>query len=364
MSVFPNDEQQLLQDQIERLTDDFVTSHTLCDYVEDGTAMLEPLWEQMAELGVLGVNVPTGYQGAGLGTAELCVVSESLGKTAAPVPFFSSNCLATEILVHAGSEAQKGLWLPQLAGGQAIGSFAQSNLAHVPSAHLTLSSAGNSISGVLTPVADAEVADFCIALAKDAEAFRLVIFPLEQSAIKAIPLNGLDQLRVHSRLEINEAHCEPLGGDDHVELVHRLLVKAALVQAFEQIGGAEAALYMARDYAQQRMIFGRSLGSYQATKHKLADAFTAIQLARANAVNAVLHLGDEGDLVRSASARIAATHAYEQIARENLQIHGGIGFTIEVDCHLHYRRSRLLALSLGSTETWSRMLIEALCANK
>jgi alkylation response protein AidB-like acyl-CoA dehydrogenase len=146
--------------------------------------------------------------------------------------------------------------------------------------------------------------------------------------------------------------------------VAALFQRLAVLAAFEQLGGAESALYMARDYAQQRFIFGRQLASYQAIKHKLADILVMAELARGNALYAAGALTDAltDGRAAAAAARIGACQAYEQAARENLQVHGGIGFTWEANCHFHYRRARLLALNLGSTEVWTDMLIDALAA--
>ena len=124
-------------------------------------------------------------------------------------------------------------------------------------------------------------------------------------------------------------------------------------------------MLMARDYTMQRYTFGRQLASYQAVKHKLADILVMVELARSNALYAAGALeADAPDLpAAAATARLAATRAYEVAARENLQLHGGIGFTWEANCHFHYRRARLLALNLGSVEVWESRLIDALTAD-
>ena len=121
-------------------------------------------------------------------------------------------------------------------------------------------------------------------------------------------------------------------------------------------------MFMARDYTLQRYTFGRQLASYQAVKHNLANILVMIELARSNALYAAGALeADAPDLaVAAATARVGATRAYETAARENLQLHGGIGFTWEANCHFHYRRARLLALNLGSAEVWEGRLIDAL----
>ena len=185
---------------------------------------------------------------------------------------------------------------------------------------------------------------------------------LDRPGVERKPLNGFDQLRHHAAIELRDAPCEVLDAKSGRGPIHALFDEFATMLAFEQVGGAEAALYMARDYSLARHIFGRRLGSYQAVKHKLADILAALELAHANALCAMetLATGGRDSRIAAATARIGATEAYETAARENLQLHGGIGFTWEANCHFHYRRARLLALSLGSVEVWSDMLIDAL----
>jgi alkylation response protein AidB-like acyl-CoA dehydrogenase len=137
---------------------------------------------------------------------------------------------------------------------------------------------------------------------------------------------------------------------------------AAVLTAFEQTGGAERALEMARDYALERIAFGRPVGSFQAIKHMLTDMYIAATLAKSNAYYAAwaLSTGAEELPAAAATARVSATRAYQHCARDNIQVHGGIGFTWAADCHLHFRRANLLALSLGALSWWEDSLIDRL----
>jgi len=140
-----------------------------------------------------------------------------------------------------------------------------------------------------------------------------------------------------------------------------VLDRAAVPLAFEQVGGAQASLEMATAYAKERFAFGRPIGSFQAIKHKLADIYIAIELARSNAYYGAWALSaDAAELpLAAATARVSATEAFDLAAKENIQTHGGIGFTWEADCHLYYRRARLLALTIGSARYWKdRVVVE------
>ena len=138
--------------------------------------------------------------------------------------------------------------------------------------------------------------------------------------------------------------------------------RAAILLAFEQVGGSDRALEMARDYALDRMAFGRPIGSFQAIKHMLADMYVSATLARSNCYYAAWALStDAAELpVAAATARVSATQSFQHCAKNNIQTHGGMGFTWAFDCHLYYRRSNALALSLGSLSTWESLLIERL----
>jgi alkylation response protein AidB-like acyl-CoA dehydrogenase len=143
------------------------------------------------------------------------------------------------------------------------------------------------------------------------------------------------------------------------DAIQRVLDRAAVPIAFEQVGGAEACLHMARDYALERYAFGRPIGSFQAIKHKLADIYVALELARSNAYYGAWSLStDAVDLsLAAATARVSATEAFHLASKENIQTHGGVGFTWDLDCHLFYRRSKQLGLAIGSLPFWKDRLV-------
>jgi acyl-CoA dehydrogenase len=144
--------------------------------------------------------------------------------------------------------------------------------------------------------------------------------------------------------------------------LQNLLDQAAVMFSFEQLGGAQATLDMATNYAQQRFAFGRAIGSYQAIKHKLADMYIKLTLAKSNSYYGAWALSTESAelAVAAATARVSATQAFNYCSQENIQTHGGNGFTWEYDCHLFYRRAKLLSLNVGSLATWKEKLIHGL----
>lgn len=357
-----SDEQKMLKDQVARLLLDRAPSDRLRQLIDAGQDWDPDLWRELGEMGLLGAAVPEEYGGLGLGGMELCVIAQEIGRSVAPAPFFSSICLAAEAVRLAGAQAQKARWLPLLASGEAVGCLAVNEGRGVAGDRLEASVSGGRLSGVKWPVSDAGVARLAVVAAKDKGHTVLGLVDLDAPGVTRTRLAGFDELRPHYRLEFADVEFEPMAGGEATEVLSRLYDRAAVYVAFEQIGGAEACLWMARDYAMERRVFGRPLASYQAVKHKLADMFVFCELARSNAYWAAwaMETGSAQFPAAAATARVSAIRAYEFAARENLQTHGGIGFTWAANCHFYYRRARLLALNVGSEEVWADRLIRAL----
>jgi alkylation response protein AidB-like acyl-CoA dehydrogenase len=360
-----SDDQKLLKEQVRKFLADKCPMKVVRRVLDGDEAFAGEVWKGLVELGVPATGIPEAYGGLGLSPLELCVVAEEIGRAAAPVPFDSSIVLATEALKLAGSETQKKKWLPLLAEGKAIGTLAVSEGAQPPKPRTVATSFGaGRLNGRKVPVADGDIATFAVVMSRNA----LVLVDLEQKAVARKRVETIDPARKHAELVFNDAAAEPLGGEnDGWRLLERLYDTAAVYFAFAQVGGAEAAMYMARDYALQRQAFGRPIGSYQAIKHKLADCYVKLELARSNAYYGAMMLTEHGaagggvDLpLAAAAARIAATEAYDFASKENIQTHGGIGFTWEADTQFHLRRARLMALNIGGPMAWKDKLVTRL----
>lgn len=322
------------------------------------------LWRHAAALGWLGIAIPEEHSGAGLGRLELCLLAEELGRLGAPGPFSSSLYGFAETLLSEGGSGQLAAWAPGVASGEAIGCLALFEGAGPlrPEAIEVELSAGR-LYGAKTPVADGDAADVAIVLARQGGELKLALAPLQQPNIRREPLTTLDPTRGHCTLRFDGAEAEVLGGaHDAWPACLRALDRMAALIAFEQIGGAQACLDAAVAYAKTRYAFSRPIGSFQGIKHKLADVYVAIEVARSNAYYGAWALAaDAAELpAAAAAARVAASEAYTLAAQENLQTHGGMGYTWDADCHLHLRRAKLLAVQVGAPAWWRERLVQAL----
>ena len=323
------------------------------------------LWQSMAEMGWLGAAIPEEYGGVGLGRLAVCVLAEEIGRAVAPVPFSSSVYLATEAILQFGSDAQKDEWLPRLAGGEVIGTFAMAERAGaaVPE-RLTATVAGGRLSGTKLAVPDGDIADFAVVAVNGGSGPWLYVVDLTAAGVTRETVTTIDPTRSHAKITFAGAQAEPLPGSTDAATVRSLLDYAAVPMAFEQVGCAQAALDMANAYAKDRFAFGRPIGSFQAIKHRVADMYIQVELARSNAYYGAwaVNAGSPELPIAASVARIAACDAGWFVTKENIQVHGGMGFTWQMDCQLYYRRSKLLALALGGAREWKRRLIAELRA--
>ena len=323
------------------------------------------LWQQIVAQGWAATAIPEAYGGLGMSYLELVLVAEELGRVCAPIPFASSVYLATEAILLAGSEAQKQRWLPKLAEGEVIGTLAYAEKAGVTTAETLETNVKNGhIFGHKTTVPDAEIAQLIVVAARSSvgDGATLYLVPLGQEGISYESIKTIDPSLNHANINFNGAAAEQLGPDGKGwSLLEQILDRAAVLFAWEQLGGSETCLAMAKDYAMQRYAFGRPIGSFQAIKHKLATMYVKNTLARSNAYYGAWALNtNAAELpLAAATARVGSTQAYYFSSKENIQTHGGMGFTWETDCHFFYRRAKVLSVTIGSERVWSDKLIKA-----
>ncbi|MGE3141797.1 MAG: acyl-CoA dehydrogenase family protein [Hyphomonadaceae bacterium] len=360
-----SDDQKLLKDQARK----FLAEHSSAKAVRavldgEGVSYDAALWKRVAEMGWLGAAIPEAYGGLGLGKLELCVLAEEMGRALAPIPFSATLYFFAEAVLAAGSEAQKTQLLGEIASGALIGAAA---LSEGPGAlspgGVQARFDGAALSGVKIPVADGDIADWAIVLAREGQGLSLVVCDLRQPGVTRETLETIDPTRGHAKVIFSNAKAERLGpAGAGWEILERVFDQAAVLIAFEQLGGADACLEMAVAYAKERYAFSRPIGSFQAIKHKLADMYVYNEVARSNAYYGAWAISTNAPELplAAAAARVAGCEAYYFASKENIQAHGGMGFTWEVDCHLFYRRAKLLAVQAGAPRVWKEKLVRRL----
>jgi alkylation response protein AidB-like acyl-CoA dehydrogenase len=360
-----SDDQKFLKAEVRKFLEAHCPAARVRGVIDDvAKAYDADLWTAVAGQGWLGAAIPEQYGGLGLGHLELCVIAEELGRSAAPIPFASTVYFLAEAVMLAGDAEQKAWLLPKLAAGDLIGALATSEgPGPISAATLKTTVSDGRLTGVKVPVTDGDVANVCLVLAKENGKPGLFVVDLDDEGVIREAVGTLDPARDAAKLTFKDAPARRLGEvGAGMELLEQVMDRAAILIAFEQCGGADKCLEMAKAYALERYAFGRVIASYQAIKHKLADIYIKNELARSNAYYGAwaLNTGAAETPLAASAARIAASEAFWFAAKENVQTHGGIGFTWEMDCHLYYRRSRQLALVAGAPRVWKERLVSHL----
>jgi alkylation response protein AidB-like acyl-CoA dehydrogenase len=320
------------------------------------------LWEALAHGGWLATAVPEAHGGSGLDGASLCVLAEEAGRALVALPLVASACAFVHALREVADDVEPALWA-DLAAGTARGVLLGEDCwSTTPVASIDANGTLR-LRGRACAVPDGPSATHLLLLVGEGDAPALAIATLAPACKSPSAAQPLDLLHPCCDIDLAGAHVRPLANGRHVPARWTRIGDAhALFVAFEQLGGAEAALDAARRYSLQRYAFGRPVGSFQALKHMMADMLVAIDLARSNCLYglAALAAGDDTLGEAAAVARISATEAFRISASGSTQVHGALGVTWEADCHLFYRRAQALAGSPGSQWHWKDRLVRLL----
>jgi alkylation response protein AidB-like acyl-CoA dehydrogenase len=325
------------------------------------------VWKQLSgQLGLNGLAIPEEYGGSGFSFVELGVVLEEMGRALLCAPFFASVVLAAELLKALGDEQARKDYLPQIASGETIATVAltEADGRWDPSSIATTAvpvtgdgDAGSAwrLTGTKTYVPDGSSAGLILVIARtDA---RLGVFAVDAEApgLSREALPTMDQTRKQARIDFDSVPARLLGGSaDAWPAVSRMLQIAAVGLAAEQVGGAQRTLEMAVEYAKLREQFGRPIASFQAIKHKCSTMLVAVESMKSATYYglwAVSAAESESELPLAASiAKVTCSDGYTLVTSENIQIHGGIGFTWEHPAHLYFKRARGSKVLLGSPD--------------
>jgi alkylation response protein AidB-like acyl-CoA dehydrogenase len=328
--------------------------------MEDGGAADPGVWAQMAgQLGLAGLIVPEEYGGGGFGFLDFALVAERTGAALLVAPLLSTVAAASALMLSEDEEL-KLAHLPALASGDRIGTLAlaeQSGSWDVVATEATVWASANgraTLTGVKMYVVDGQHADIFIVSARSPlGSVGLYVVEANAPEVTVTALSTLDMTRPQARVEFASAPARLLA--DEAAATERVVAIAGIMLAAEQVGGAQRCLDMAVEYAKIRVQFGRPIGSFQAIKHKCADMLLDVESARSAAYYAASVLDDETEnpLIAAALAKVHCSSAYTRVAGENIQIHGGIGFTWEHPAHLYFKRAKTSEILFGDP-AWQR----------
>lgn len=343
------------QEELRRITRNWLEAKspeaTVRELMETESGYDPKVWEQMGtEMGLQGLIIPEEYGGQGYTYVELIVVLEEMGKRLLCAPYFSTVALATNALLQAGTDDAKSAHLPGIAAGETIATLAITEPAGRWDAEGVTLEGGDTLSGEKMFVLDGHTANLILVVAKTAGGFGIYAVDGDASGLTRTPLATMDQTRKQAKLTFDNTPATLVSADDlSWDAIAQILDLAAVALAAEQVGGAQECLDTSVQYAKDRVQFGRPIGSFQAIKHKCADMLLEVESARSAAYYAgwcAAELNDELPAVASL-AKAYCSEAYFHTAAENIQIHGGIGFTWEHPAHLYFKRAKSSELLFG-----------------
>jgi alkylation response protein AidB-like acyl-CoA dehydrogenase len=359
-----NEEQELLRSTARKFLENECTSEFVRRQMAEGAGVSDDFWGKVAEQGWLGLVYPEEYGGSGLGFVDLTVLMEEMGRAVTPGPYLSTVLLGGLAIREAGSAAQRKMWLPRIAAGQAKSALAWTEPSGRWDAGGITTTAkpvagGWTITGTKLFVLDAHLADVVVVVARTAEhrnpeeGVGLFLVPKGTVGLDVKLLPTMDQTRKLCEVTLNDLRVPaegvlgtPGGG---WPALSRVVERATVALCAEMCGGAQRVLDMTVEYAKIRVAFGRPIGSYQGVKHRAADMLVEVENAKSltyYAAWAVDENAPEAALAAS-MAKAYCSDAYRRVSAAGIQLHGGIGFTWEHDLHLYFKRAKSSEFTFG-----------------
>jgi alkylation response protein AidB-like acyl-CoA dehydrogenase len=352
------DEQEELRRTMRRFCEDRSPSIEVRRLMASTEGYSPPVWNQMAsQLGLQSLTIPERHGGAGFGYVELAIVLEEMGRALLCAPYFATVALGANALLSSDDEDACATFLPSIATGETIATLAlteDSGRWDADAINLAAERSGSGweLTGHKSFVLDGAIANLVLVAARTAAGVSLFAVEGEASGLRRTPLLTMDQTRKLARLEFSHTPARLIGGEGQAwPGLARTLDLAAIALAAEEVGGAQRCLDMSVEYSKLRYQFGRPIGSFQAIKHRCADMLLQVESARSAAQYAAWAAAEDSAEVPVMANLCKATcsDAYFFTAAENIQVHGGIGFTWDHDAHLYFKRAKSSQLFLGTT---------------
>jgi alkylation response protein AidB-like acyl-CoA dehydrogenase len=354
-----NDEQKMLQDSLRDFLAAKSSESAVREQMENPAGYDESLWRQMAgELGLQSLAIPEEYGGSGFTFVELGIVLEELGRALTVSPFFASAVMASELLLALDDEEAKKEYLPGLASGELIATvaLAEDSGSWQPADVTTTASESDGgwiVEGHKNYVLDGAIAGLLLVAARVDDKVGVFAVDADANGLTRTALETMDQTRKQARLEFAATPARLVGSLDEGEAAIGVMLDHSMVAlAAESLGGTSKVLDMAVEYAKVREQFGRPIGSFQAIKHKCASMLVDLESSRSAVYYALWAVSVNDDEVPKVAslAKAFCVDAYLAACGENIQIHGGIGFTWEHPAHLYLKRAKNAQAFLGSSD--------------
>ncbi|NNE73321.1 MAG: acyl-CoA/acyl-ACP dehydrogenase [Acidimicrobiales bacterium] len=352
------EEQDMLREAVGGLCDDKAPLESVRALENDETGFDAEFWQQLAMLGVTGALIPEEHGGSGMSLMDAVVVYEEFGRSLAPSPHLVSAVVCAGVLTRAGSDAQQAEWLPKIASGEAIVSAAwlePDNSSGPAGVQMVAEAAGEgwSLSGAKRHVFFAKAASAFVVLARSADGVDLFLVPADADGISLTQQNSV-AYDTQYRVDFDNV---AVGADQRIGPAgsgwgtwHRTLLEAGILVGAQCVGGAKRVHEITSEYAQERVQFDKPLAAFQSISHYLADGITEIDGARVLVYQAAWARDAQHSIEKLAPmAKMIATETFRKVSATAIQVHGGMGFTVECDAQLYFRRAKSLELNWFDT---------------
>ena len=369
VSYAPTEDLELIRTTARQFLEDRIGLETVRELMMSEEGFDRGLWKEIADLGWTGLAIGEEHGGAGYGLTELSVLLEEMGRLVTPGPFFASAVLATAAIDTAGDDVQKASLLPRLASGEIIATlavFEEPRGWDLPSLATTATADGTGwvLDGAKPFVLAGHQADVIIVAAGFDDGIGMFVIPADAPGLDVTETPVLDPTRRQADVLLKGVRVDGsalLGGGESTISLRKTLGIGTACLAAEQVGGSQRCLEMSVEYAKTRYQFGRPIGSFQSIKHRCADMLMKTEHAKSTAYHAVRVVDDDDEFAIAAPlAGSVCSEAYNWIAGETIQVHGGIGFTWEHDAHLYLKRAKASSLLLGDARYQRQLLGQAI----
>jgi len=366
-----NEEQIILRQTAESVCKNYADLSSLREIEGTELGYSEDFWKQLVELGLTGISIPEEFGGSNMGLLDSAILYEEFGKALALSPLFISSFMCASLVESFATKAQKDIILPNIASGADIytlGLLEKNSSFHESGINLEIQNKANSLvlNGSKQMVPYASVAKEIIVICKYKNSIVAAIVPMDQAdVIHSYQAN-------HAKTSMYEVEFNNVKIDDSMLLIHEnfwsvwelISQKCQILIAAEAAGGSEKSLYLGRDYSLEREAFGQKIGSFQSIAHYLADGLVEVEASKLMTYQAAWAYDNQRDISSlSAMAKLQACKSYREISATTIQIFGGMGFTVDADPQLYFRRAKHLQNSLWG-ETYLEQQLESAFFNK